>query len=212
MRYTFSSGFAEHIKALIESKRAYGYDYSESERLLHNFDEFCVGKYPNAATITQEIFLKWAERRETENNKYRLNRISPVRELSRYMRSIGIDSYVLPNNQGGMNMKIKDEEFYKIIDSFLNTYLIKQKNFSPKTKNSYKKSLNLLLEFFKDEKGMKNYQIGFDDLTYENIAAFSNWLSDKRGSAPQTVNNRLMAMYHTNIKREISKGTVCKSV
>ena len=28
MRYTFSSGFAEHIKALIESKRAYGYDYS----------------------------------------------------------------------------------------------------------------------------------------------------------------------------------------
>lgn len=91
-------------------------------------------------------------------------------------------------------MKIKDEEFYKTIDSFLNTYLIKQKNFSPKTKNSYKKSLNLLLEFFKDEKGMKNYQIGFEDLTYENIAAFSNWLSDKKGSAPQTVNNRLMAI------------------
>ena len=98
MRYTFSSGFAEHIKALIESKRAYGYDYSESERLLHNFDKFCVEKYPDAATITQEIFLKWAERRETENNKYRLNRISAVRELSRYMRSIGLDSYVLPND------------------------------------------------------------------------------------------------------------------
>ena len=45
MRYTFSSGFAEHIKALIESKRAYGYDYSESERLLHNFDKFCVEKF-----------------------------------------------------------------------------------------------------------------------------------------------------------------------
>ena len=98
MRYTFSSSFAEYIKALIESKRAYGYDYSESERLLHYFDEFCLVKYPNADTITQEIFLKWAERRETENNKYRLNRISVVRELSRYMRSIGIDSYVLPND------------------------------------------------------------------------------------------------------------------
>lgn len=57
MRYTFSSGFAEHIKALIESKRAYGYDYNESERLLHCFDEFCLVKFPDASTITQELFL-----------------------------------------------------------------------------------------------------------------------------------------------------------
>lgn len=91
-------------------------------------------------------------------------------------------------------MKIKDEEFFKNINSFLEQYLIKQKNFSKQTKKSYKKALNLLLEYFKDEKGLKNYQVGFEDLTYENITGFTDWLLEKKKSSPQTVNNRLMAV------------------
>lgn len=91
-------------------------------------------------------------------------------------------------------MQVKDETFYKTIQSFLDTYLIRQKNFSPKTKASYKKSLLLLLEYFKSAKGMKNYDVGFEDLTYENIAGFLEWLSTERRCSPQTVNNRLMAV------------------
>lgn len=96
MRFSFSSKFANHIIDFIESKRAYGYDYYESERLLYMFDRFCVTEYPEETTITQSLFFKWAEQRETENNKYRLNRISAVRELARYMRSIGVAAYILP--------------------------------------------------------------------------------------------------------------------
>ena len=91
-------------------------------------------------------------------------------------------------------MRVKDEEFYKTILSFLDTYLVKQRNFSENTRKSYKKALKLLLEFFKDTKGLNNYEIGFDDLTYQNISDYLIWLSSSRECSDQTVNQRLMAI------------------
>lgn len=96
MRYTNYSHLAPYITGLIEQKRALGYDYIESERILHTFDSFCADKYPGEKLLTQEMALKWAETTNTENNLYRLNRVSVVRELARYMNSIGISAYIIP--------------------------------------------------------------------------------------------------------------------
>lgn len=91
-------------------------------------------------------------------------------------------------------MRIKDEQFFKTIKGFLEIYLIKQKNYSLNTQKSYREALNLLLQYFKDELGIKVAQIGFEDLTYTNICGFLQWLEIVRGCAMRTVNLRLMAI------------------
>ena len=96
MRYQYYSHFAPYIEGLIEQKLALGYDYSESQRILHTFDHFCIERYPQEDLLTQELAMKWTEATDTEHNLYRLNRVSVVRELARYMNSIGIAAYVIP--------------------------------------------------------------------------------------------------------------------
>ena len=96
MRYQYYSHFAPYIEGLIEQKLALGYDYSESQRILHTFDLFCIERYPQEELLTQELAMNWTEATDTEHNLYRLNRVSVVRELARYMNSIGIAAYVIP--------------------------------------------------------------------------------------------------------------------
>ena len=91
-------------------------------------------------------------------------------------------------------MLMKDERFFKTIKNFLEIYLLKQKNYSKNTQKSYRESLSLLLQYFKEELGLGYARIGFDDLTYTNVCGFLDWLTVSRGCSPQTVNLRLMAI------------------
>lgn len=85
MRYDFTGAFAPYICGLIAQKRAFGFDYLESERILYMFERFCQEQFPNETQITQQLVLKWAECRDCERNLFRLNRVSVIRELARYM-------------------------------------------------------------------------------------------------------------------------------
>ena len=76
MRCGFTGAFAPYICGLIEQKRAFGFDYLESERILYMFDRFCKEQFPNETQITQQLVLKWAECRGCEQNLFRLNRVS----------------------------------------------------------------------------------------------------------------------------------------
>lgn len=96
MRYTFTGAFAPYICGLIEKKRALGYDYYESERILRTFDDFCRGQFPDETRLTAELAMKWAEQSKTEQNLFRLNRVSVIRELAKYMNSVGEQAYLLP--------------------------------------------------------------------------------------------------------------------
>ena len=96
MRYDFTGAFAPYICGLIAQKRAFSFDYLESERILYMFERFCQEKFPNETQITQQLVLKWAECRDCERNLFRLNRVSVIRELARYMNGIGIAAYILP--------------------------------------------------------------------------------------------------------------------
>ena len=40
--------------------------------------------------------MKWAEQFKTEKNLSRLNRVSVIRELAKYMNSVGEQAYLLP--------------------------------------------------------------------------------------------------------------------
>jgi integrase/recombinase XerD len=97
MSYQFYSHFQPYIEGLIEQKQAIGYPYDTSARILKEFDRFCDSHYPSSTTLTAEITLHWATKRPDEHMNNLFRRITPVRQLAKYMNSIGIDAYVIPD-------------------------------------------------------------------------------------------------------------------
>ena len=83
---------------------------------------------------------------------------------------------------------------YKTVRDFLDIYLIRHKGYSLNTQKSYREAINLLLLYFKMERGLEYANVGFEDITYSNITGFLEWLSKSRGCSPATVNLRLMAI------------------
>lgn len=94
--YNYLSNLSAFIIGLISQKNEIGYPYQSSGRILKNFDRFCLDQYPKNITLTQDMGLGWATLRDGEHQNGLLRRITPIRQLGKYMNSIGADAYVLP--------------------------------------------------------------------------------------------------------------------
>jgi integrase len=53
-------------------------------------------RYPGLQTITKELALEWATLGEDEKPNSLQARVSPIRQLARYMNSIGIEAFLIP--------------------------------------------------------------------------------------------------------------------
>lgn len=104
MSYEYLSNFKEYIIDLIKQKNASGFPYHDSQRSLKLFDMFCTQYYPHETQLTREIVMRWAERGTQEHLKTLSNRLSPIRQLAKYMNRIGFESYIIP---AGLPGKIK---------------------------------------------------------------------------------------------------------
>lgn len=100
MNRVFRSNLREYITGFIEQKHALGFPYLDSERIIANFDRFCAEKYPNETTITKEMGLNWATMRDGEGKKSLSTRIGVVRELARFLRREGVETYIIPTELG----------------------------------------------------------------------------------------------------------------
>lgn len=96
MSYIFSSNFKNYIVDFLEQKHAAGFPYNNSQHSLKVFDRFCNEYYPQQTQLTREIVMHWAERRPQEHLKTLSNRIVPIRQLAKYMNSIGCEAYIIP--------------------------------------------------------------------------------------------------------------------
>ena len=92
----YMSLFAQHITGLIEQKRTLGYKYGGEPSILRRFDRFCMERHPGIGTITQEIMTEWAVKRPGESPSTLQNRLTPVRELAKYMIRLGLEAYTMP--------------------------------------------------------------------------------------------------------------------
>lgn len=54
-QYTYYSKFAERINAFIDYKRALGYAYGDSSRILREFDLLCNEKFPEKIYLTASL-------------------------------------------------------------------------------------------------------------------------------------------------------------
>jgi integrase/recombinase XerD len=93
----YSSVLGSCILDFIAMKRASGHSYETAERYLHEFDCYCRSQTVPAKAM-RELIIGWAQARNGEEPATHRVRVSPVRELGRYMQSLGIpDAYVLPS-------------------------------------------------------------------------------------------------------------------
>lgn len=100
-----SGHFKPYIDGLIEQKKAIGYPYETSARILKAFDAFCMTYYPDEIMLTQEMAMHWAEQKQGEHVNYLIRRITPVRQLAKYMIRLGIEAYVIPPGIPGKRIR-----------------------------------------------------------------------------------------------------------
>ena len=96
MNTPVSGNFKPYIEGLIEQKKALGYPYTSSARILKTFSVFCLNHYPEETVLTKAIAMHWAARRPEEHVNWLLRRITPVRQLAKYMHRLGLEAYLIP--------------------------------------------------------------------------------------------------------------------
>jgi integrase/recombinase XerD len=104
MSNEYSSVLALYIAGLVATKRAAGYFYETAEVYLHDFDRYC-SLHAEYSSLSKELVLAWVKYKTGEIPRTHRTRISPIRELGKYMQSIGVsDAYVLAT---GLSPKVE---------------------------------------------------------------------------------------------------------
>ena len=80
---------------------------------------------------------------------------------------------------------------FTLVHDFLMISLPKERKSSPNTIRSYKKALELLLDFVKDRKHIPLNKLTFDDITRDVVSEFLQHLEEDRNCSVSTRNQRL---------------------
>jgi len=94
----FSSTIGSQIEAFIQQKRAVGYPYHTSEQILLRFDRMIAEKFQQETTITKSMYSAWIEASPAEHPNSLQRRLTPVRQLGKYMNGLGKGAYILPGH------------------------------------------------------------------------------------------------------------------
>jgi integrase/recombinase XerD len=97
MRYSFHSQFAGEMESFIRQKENLGFIYRTGEFHLMNFDRYVSEHFPTEKILTREIAMGWATLRDGEHPNGLLRRITPIRQLAKYMNSIGLTAFLIPS-------------------------------------------------------------------------------------------------------------------
>lgn len=125
LKYNYESTFAPYIEGLIKQKKADGFIYDYQSYILKSLDLFCINNEYREPLITRDIAMKWALQRDTESVNYRNQRVSFLRQLSIYMNSMGISSYIphyTPSEAITVPHILSHEELqalFKVVDTYL---------------------------------------------------------------------------------------------
>ncbi len=91
-------------------------------------------------------------------------------------------------------MKAGDAALFPLIHDYLKVYLPKQRNVSPNTLRSYRKALEELLDYVKEQKQIPLGSITFEHLTTNMILMFLEYLETERNCSVSTRNTRFAAI------------------
>lgn len=103
--YDFVSSIGIYIESFVEQKQLCGYPYKSSSRILHHFDLLVAEQFSDATTVTKEICAAWLSLKPGEHQNGLLRRITPIRQLAKYMNATGIVAYIIPGHIPNKQLK-----------------------------------------------------------------------------------------------------------
>lgn len=98
----FHSKLSEDIETFIIQKRAAGYPYLTSARVLGYLDTMITETFPDSETLSKEICDAWVEECSKLHQNTLLRRVTPVRQFGKYLAGTGKPAYIIP---GGIPRK-----------------------------------------------------------------------------------------------------------
>lgn len=123
----FKSIIAPHLQGFLDEKRSLGFKYETQASILHEFDSYWIAHCSGDTKITIENIDCWIQKRETEGDSFLQDRVSVIREFSRYLNGIGIPSYIPPLevqiSQAVVHLLTKPEitDFFTQVDNYMPT-------------------------------------------------------------------------------------------
>jgi integrase len=108
--YLFHSVFKNLIIDFINDKRRRNYKYEREERILKQFDRFCIEIKVQKPELTKEIVIPWSVKKPSEIKNSMARRVTVIRELAEYLISIGFNAFIAPNLQ---QVKVETPHIFK---------------------------------------------------------------------------------------------------
>ena len=90
--------------------------------------------------------------------------------------------------------KLNLNPLFTLIKVYLTHYLPLERKFSNNTIRSYKKALNLLFDYVKEQKNVPLAKVTFEMIDRNILSSFLDYLEKERGCSPQTRNHRLASI------------------
>lgn len=87
--------------------------------------------------------------------------------------------------------KIKETALFTVIHEYFKVYLPNVKKYSPHTIRAYRKSMEMLLDYVKEQKKLPLAKLTFEMIDKEMVLAFLDYLETERKCVPSTRNHRL---------------------
>lgn len=106
IRMSFKSALRHKEEAFIKFKQTFGHRYESQTYHLLDFDRFCLDEFPDSDKLTEEMVMKWAVIKQTENSNGYISRISVVRQFGKYLSMLGEDAFILPDGLKGGDMPL----------------------------------------------------------------------------------------------------------
>ena len=85
----FSSKLRADFEAFISQKRAAGYPYITSAKVLGYLDTMIKEEFPESEILSKEICNAWIEKCSKLHQNTLLRRITPVRQFAQYLGGTG---------------------------------------------------------------------------------------------------------------------------
>ncbi len=120
------SSLSGMMEEYLKFKESLGYKRKSYYYVLHMLDDFAIKHdYRRKDVMTKELSMKWLEMKPTENENGRRKRALVTNDFSKFLRSMGHNSFVLPPGSFGRYVKpvpyiYTDEELLEIFKAFDN--------------------------------------------------------------------------------------------
>ena len=102
---------ARDVGPLVARRRACGYPYAGSATILRRFDRMVAERFPDDTAVTKGACDAWLSLVEDEHPNEPVRRVSPVRQLAKYVAASGRPSYIIPSGIPGKRLKYQAHIF-----------------------------------------------------------------------------------------------------